>query len=128
MPTQPRFPEAVLAAARKGLVIGLRAGAQPHRFIAVWAVVVENRIFIRSWSLKPDGWTHAFRAHPHGVIQVAGQEYPVRAVRTRSERLKDAVSQAYREKYHTPASRQYVRDLARPKSRATTTELAPLAG
>jgi len=126
MPSPPRFPPDVLAAVQKSLVIGLRAGTQPHRFIAVWVVVVENRLFIRSWSLRPDGWTHASRAKPHGTIQVAGREYPVRAIRTRSDRLKDAVSRAYREKYHTPASRQYVRDLARPKSRATTTELAPV--
>jgi len=122
MPTPPRFPPDVLAAARKALVIGLRAGTRPHRFIAVWVVVVENRLFIRSWSLELDGWTHAFRAAPRGTIQVGGREYPVRAIRTRSERLKDLVSQAYREKYHTPASRQYVRDM----SRATTTELAPV--
>jgi len=126
MPSPPRFPPEVLAAARKDLVIGLRAGTQPHRFIAVWAVVVEGRLFIRSWSLKPDGWTHAFRADPRGTVQVAGREYPVRAIRTRSDRLKDLVSRAYREKYHTPASRQYVREMSSPKSRATTTEVAPL--
>jgi len=42
-----------------------------------------------------------------------------------SERLKDAVDRAYREKYHTPASLEYVRDLNGAKSRATTTELVP---
>jgi hypothetical protein len=44
-------------------------------------------------------------------------------VRTRSERLKDAVSRAYVEKYNTPGSIKYARDLGRAKSRATTTEL-----
>jgi hypothetical protein len=90
--------------------------------------VVENRIFIRSWSLKPNSWVHVFRAEPRGVIQVAGREFPVRAIHTRSDRLKDLVSKAYKEKYHTPGSLKYVRDLARSRSRATTTELAPLLG
>lgn len=128
MPSHHPFPPAVLAAVRKGLVIGLRAGTQPHRFIAVWAVVVENRIFIRSWSLKPNSWFHVFRAEPRGTIQVDGRDHPVRAIRTRSDRLKDAVSRAYRDKYHTPASAPFVRDLSRPKSRATTIELAPRSG
>jgi hypothetical protein len=50
----------------------------------------------------------------------------IHAVRIRSERLKDAISQAYLQKYHTPGSIKYARDLGRAKSRATTTELAPL--
>jgi hypothetical protein len=55
------------------------------------------------------------------------REISVRAVRTRSERLKDAVSRAYVEKYNTPGSIKYARDLGRAKSRATTTELVPFS-
>jgi hypothetical protein len=120
-----RFPAEVLAALRKDKIIGLRAGREPHRFIGLWVVVVENRAFVRSWAVSDRSWRHAFLKDPHGVIQAAGREIVVRAVRTRSERLKDLVSRAYREKYHTPGSIQFVRDMARPKSRATTTELVP---
>jgi len=49
----------------------------------------------------------------------------VRAVQTRSLRLKDAVDRAYLEKYHTPGSLKFARDLGRKKSRETTTELVP---
>jgi hypothetical protein len=59
-------------------------------------------------------------------VQVVGRELPVRAVRTRSERLKAAVDRAYLEKYNTPASIKYARDLGRAKSRDTTTELVPV--
>jgi hypothetical protein len=63
---------------------------------------------------------------PEGVIVVGGgRPIPVRAVRTRSERLKDAVSRAYLEKYDTPGSVKYARDLGRKKSRETTAELVP---
>jgi hypothetical protein len=88
--------------------------------------VVERRVFIRSWSIKPDGWYPAICAEPRGAIQVARRRYAVRAVQTRSERLKDAIDRAYLEKYHMPGSLKYARDLNRPKSRATTTELVPL--
>jgi hypothetical protein len=49
----------------------------------------------------------------------------VRAVRTRSERLKDSIDQARLEKYHTPGSIRFARDPGSEKSRATTTELVP---
>jgi hypothetical protein len=120
------FPEDILTVIRDGKIIGLRAGTQSHHFIGIWAVVVEGRVFIRSWSLKPRSWYRTFLEEPRGAIEVAGREIPVRAVRTRSERLKDAIDRAYLEKYHTPGSIKYARDLGRAKSRATTTELVPL--
>jgi hypothetical protein len=121
-----RFPDDILAAIRDGKILGLRAGTQPHRFIGIWAVVVEGRVFVRSWSLKPRSWYRTFLEEPRGTINVAGREIAVRAVRTRSERLKEAIDRAYLEKYHTKGSIQYARDLGGEKSRATTTELVPL--
>jgi hypothetical protein len=122
-----RFPDEVLAAIRDGKILGIRAGTQPHRFIGIWAVVVDGRVFVRSWSLKPRSWYRTFLEEPHGAVQVAGREISVRAVRTRSERLKGAVDRAYLQKYNTPGSAKYARDLGRAKSRATTTELVPLS-
>ena len=121
-----RFTAKTIQALRNGQILGIRAGTGAHRIIGIWMVVVENRLFVRSWSLKPDGWFRTFEREPRGIITVdGGREIPVRAVITRSERLKDAVSRAYLEKYSTPGALKYSRDLARAKSRATTTELIP---
>lgn len=133
MKTKRRFSDEVLTTIRDSHLIGLRAGTQPHRFIGVWAVVVENRVFVRSWGHKPNSWHRVLLAEPRGAIQVGvglksapTRELKVRAVQTRSERLKDAVDRAYLAKYTTPGSIKYARDLGRAKSRATTTELVPL--
>jgi len=107
-------------------MMGLRAGTQPHRFIHVWPVVVEGRVFVRSWSLKPRSWYRTFLLEPRGAIQVGGCELAVRAVRTRSERLKKAIDRAYLARYDSPGSLKFARDLGRARSRATTTELVPL--
>jgi hypothetical protein len=126
MNTKQRFPADILAMISHDKIIGLRAGTQPHRIIGIWVVVVEGRVFIRSWSLKPRSWYRTFLEEPRGVIQVKDQEIPVWAVQTRSDRLKDAIDRAYLEKYHTPGSIKYAQDLGSAKSRATTTELVPL--
>lgn len=125
MKASRRFPKEVVTAIRDGKILGIRAGTKPHRIIGIWAVVVENRVFVRSWSLKERSWYRAFLEEPVGVIEVDGREIPVRAVFTRSERLKTAVDRAYREKYNTPGSLHYVRGFARKKRRDTTTELVP---
>jgi hypothetical protein len=125
MKEKKRFEPAVVNSIRDGKILGVRAGTKPHRFIGIWAVVVERRVFVRSWSLKPRSWYRTFLEEPRGAINVDGREIPVRAIQTRSERLKKAVDHAYLEKYNTPGSIKYARDLGRAKSRATTTELVP---
>ncbi len=120
-----RFPPDVVSALRTGKILGLRAGAGAHRFIGLWVVVVEGRVFVRSWSRRADGWHAALRHSPCGTLHVGDRVVPFRAVFTRSDRVKDAVSRAYREKYGTPAGLRYVRDLNRAACRATTTELTP---
>jgi len=120
----PRFPADVVAALRDGKGLKIRAGTT-HRFIGIWVVVVESRVFVRSWSVKTRGWYRAFLTDPRGFIQVSHHTIPVRAVRTRSGRLRDAVDRAYLEKYATPGALKYAKDLGSPKSRATTIELRP---
>ncbi|MGH2568962.1 MAG: DUF2255 family protein [Bacteroidota bacterium] len=124
---RPRFPKAILSAIRDSMVIGIRAGTKPHRIIGTWAVVVENRVFVRSWSLKPRSWYRAFLEEPRGVITVKSRTIAVRAIQTRSERLKDAVDSAYKEKYNTPGSLMFVRGFRLKKRRDTTTELVPFS-
>jgi hypothetical protein len=121
-----RFPKAIVAAIRDGKILGIRAGTQTHRIIGIWAVVVEGRVFVRSWSLKPRSWYRTFLEEPRGVIEVEGRQIPVRPVFTRSERLKTAVDRAYREKFPTPGSRHFVEGFKEKKRRDTTTELVPL--
>jgi hypothetical protein len=116
----------ILASLREEKILRIRAGTAPHRVIGIWMVVVGGRLFVRSWSLKPRSWYRTFLEVPRGVIVVGSRTIPVRAIRTRSETLKDAVDQAYLEKYSTPGSLKYAKDLGRAKSRATTTELVPL--
>jgi len=121
-----RFSKSVVAAIRDAKILGIRAGTEPHRIIGIWAVVVEGRVFVRSYSLKPRSWWRTFREEPRGVIEVNGRLIKVRPVFTRSERLKKAVDRAYREKYNTPGSLIFVKGFRLKKRRDTTTELVPL--
>ena len=122
-----RFPDDLLIIIRKDKILGIRAGSESaHRVIGIWAAVVERRVFVRSWSMKPRSWWRTFLEDPFGSVFIGEQEIAVRTVQTRSERLKDLVSQAYKEKYNTPGSVQFVKDMSRRNSRDTTTELIPL--
>jgi hypothetical protein len=126
MKTRRRFSKPVVAAMTKDKILGVRAGSGDHRFIGVWMVVVDGRMFIRSWGLKRRGWYTAFCEDPTGTIQAAGRELRVRAITSVPEKTKAAVDAAYAEKYNTPGAVKYVRGFKRSKKRRdTTTELVP---
>jgi hypothetical protein len=105
-------------------MLGIRAGHE-HRFTWVWVVVIEDRVFIRSWNDKPTGWFRAFEDQPVGAIKIADREVAIRARKARGTRLMAAIERAYGEKYTTPASLRYVRGFKTPRRRRATIEVTP---
>jgi len=109
--------------ARDSWSVAIRIGSKPHRFIRIWTVVVDGRIYARSWSLSPGGWYRTLTAEKHGVLQAGKATAPFRSVRARGETLLSAIDRAYHEKYPRPGEVRYVNDMCRPESRASTVEL-----
>jgi hypothetical protein len=125
MTTPRRFSRATLAALDGAKILGVRAGTE-HKYTGVWPVVVEGRVFARSWSDKPTGWYRAFLAQPRGRIRFGdGVERAVRAIPTRSARLRDEVSAAFARKYDTKASKKWVDGFALPDRASHTIEFVP---
>jgi hypothetical protein len=119
-----RFSRAVVAAIDAASIMGIKAGTG-HRFIGVWPVVVDGRVYARSWGVSPDGWFHAFLEERSGTIQVGDRELRVRAVRARGERIRDKVEDAYARKYATRASQKWVRGFRTLRRRDATIEFVP---
>jgi hypothetical protein len=124
MPKDAKFADDIVEAARNAKILGVRAGTE-HRYTGVWVVVVEDRIFVRSWNDKPTGWFRAFQNEPSGTIQIGKLEIPVRAKSVRSARIRDAVTVAFGEKYNTKGSQKWVEGFAEPARLLTTLEFVP---
>jgi hypothetical protein len=124
MSKETSFSAAVVKALQDAKIIGVRAGTE-HRYTGVWVVVVDDRIFARSWSDKPTGWFRAFKKEPRGTIQLGEREIHVRGKPVRSARLRDAVTAAFAEKYNTKGSRKWVEGFAEPARVITTLEFVP---
>lgn len=124
MPTLSRFSSRHAAAIEATKYLYIRAGAE-HRFIFIWAVVVDGRVLVRSWNDKSRGWYRAFLAEKRGAIRLNDKEIPVRARPVRSTKLVRAMDVAYAEKYTTKANLKYVKGFATAKRRSATLELLP---
>ena len=104
--------------------MGVRAGTE-HKYTGVWVVVVEDRVFARSWSDKPTGWFQAFRKQRSGMVQVGDLEVSVIGKSVRSARISDAVTAAFGEKYPTKGSQKWVEGFAERGRVANTIEFVP---
>ena len=124
MPKDAAFADDIIEAIRNAKILGVRAGTE-HRYTGVWVVVVDGRVFVRSWNDKPTGWFRAFRKQPTGAIQAGGLEIPVRARPVRGARIRDAVTAALGEKYNTKASGKWVEEFAEPARALATLEFVP---
>jgi hypothetical protein len=117
------LPRGIVAAIDATKYLGVRAGRRSgHRFIAIWPVVIDGRVFGRSWTIEPDGWFRTFLDDPLGAIQVGSRVIRVRARRVRSARILDAIERAYAAKYPTPGARKFVRGFRTARRRAATVE------
>lgn len=127
--SKARFPDSVIEKIHKDKILGIRAGKNStHRIIGVWVVVVDGRVFVRSYEAKAGGWWQTLVRDPYGQMHLYQRKrgIKVRAVPVKSETLKEKVSAAYRKKYNTPGSAHYVKDMSRSPSKDTTTELVAL--
>jgi hypothetical protein len=125
MPKADTFDGDIVEKFRKAKILGVRAGTE-HRFTGVWVVVVDDRVFVRSWNDKRTGWFQAFRKEPRGTVQVGELELAVRGKVVRGARLRDAVTAAYGEKYPTKGSRKWVEGFADPARAVNTLEFLPV--
>lgn len=121
MSKESKLNKTAIETLRTAKIIGVRAGNE-HRYTGVWVVVVEGRVFARSWNDKPTGWFQAFKSEPKGTIQVGELEISVRGKPVRSARLRDAVTEAYAEKYNTKGSQKWVEGFAEGHRLLTTME------
>ena len=124
MPKNDRFDSEIVEAFRKAKIMGVRAGTE-HKYTGVWVVVVDERVFARSWSDKLSGWFQAFRKQRSGMVQIGDLEVSVRGKAVRSARIRDAVTAAFGEKYPTKGSRKWVEGFAEPARVANTIEFVP---
>ena len=119
-----RFSDTDLQELKKAKILGVRSGMH-HRYTGVWPVIVDDRLFVRSWNDKPTGWYRAFLNRPEGTIEVGKRDVAVVARPVEDDATRDAVTAAFAEKYNTKGSLKWVTGFAEPERARNTLELTP---
>ncbi|TZF98476.1 DUF2255 family protein (plasmid) [Chryseobacterium panacisoli] len=108
-------------------IIGIKAGFQRSDFLEIWMIVVQDRIFARSWGLAEKSWYNTFLENPEGEIQCGKIIYPIKAAIPEDlNDITEEINQAYLAKYNTGHNIPYSRGIIQEKHVAKTMEFVIL--
>lgn len=104
-------------------LIGIKAGANRSTFLEIWMVVVDNRIFARSWGLAEKSWYNSFLQDPQGQIQCGNLIVNISAiVPTDDDELTEAINNAYLTKYNSEHNIEYAKGIIKTEHIEKTLE------
>lgn len=108
---------------RENNLIGIKAGLQRPHFLSIWMVVVENRIFARSWGLAEKSWYNTFLENSEGQIECGSTIYKIEAlVPDDLNQITDEINKAYLEKYNFGDNSKYAIGIIEEKHIGKTME------
>jgi len=105
-----------------------RPGKDREKFTGIWMVVVEDRIFGRSYTLSERSWYTALASGEAGDIKCGKEIIPIKGAKPKDiKSITGAINKAYEKKYLVKASnKKWVDGLAEPERVARTMEFIPL--
>jgi len=123
-----KFSKAFLKCISETQITSVRAGKDREKFTGIWMVVVEDRIFARSYNLSERSWFTALSSGDTGDIKCGKEIIPVKGVKpTDIKQLTDAINKAYEKKYLVKTyNKKWVDGLAEPGRVARTMEFIPI--
>ncbi|MBK1896475.1 DUF2255 family protein [Chryseobacterium paridis] len=94
-------------------ITGIKAGLQRDTFLDIWMVVVNDRIFARSWGFAEKSWYNTFLKDSCGQIKCGDQIFSIKAcIPPDLNDLTFSINQAYLTKYST---KQYAKPITEQK-------------
>lgn len=109
-------------------LIGIKAGHDRETFLEIWMVVVDNRIFARSWGFAERSWYNQFLKNSLGEIQCGDEVFQIKAqIPEDEEKLRTKINEAYLEKYtKTEHNRKYATGIVKTEHAEKTMEFIVL--
>jgi len=102
--------------------VAIRTGKHPDSGVVVWAVVVDDAVFMRSARGARGRWYRDLADGDSATLEVGARRLAVRATRVDDPPTIERVSGEYRRKY---GSSPYLLSVLRPEVVATTLRLEP---
>jgi hypothetical protein len=89
-------------------LIGIKAGKDRATFLDIWMVIVDNRIFARSWGFAEKSWYNNFKVDNEGELKCGENILKIKAVIPADLiEISAKINNAYLAKYNFGANAKY---------------------
>jgi hypothetical protein len=104
-------------------LIGLKAGETRITFLEIWMVVINERIFARSWGFAEKSWYNTFLSDSNGQIKCGETVFNIKAIVPDDlSEISEKINNAYLEKYDNGSNSEYAQGIIRQKHIEKTME------
>jgi hypothetical protein len=107
-------------------LVEIKGGETREKFLPIWMIEVNGRVFSRSWSKSEKSWFSDFEATGVGevkftdkVVKLKGKKLP------KEDEIHDKINKAYLAKYNQPYNIKYAEGITQPEYRNYTMEFFP---
>jgi|SRR5215471_17117777 len=123
-----KFSKSFLKCVSETQITSMRAGRDREKFTGIWMVVVDDRIFGRSYYGAGRSWYTAFLGGNEGDIKCGKEIIPVKGVKPEDIKIiTTAINKAYEKKYLVKGyNKKWVDGLKEPERIARTMEFIPV--
>jgi hypothetical protein len=123
-----KFSKAFLKCINETQITSMRAGKDRTKFTGIWMVVVNGRLFGRSYYGANRSWYNAFLEGNEGDIKCGKEIIPIKGVKPADvSAITEAINKAYAKKYLIKAyNKKWVDGLCEPERVARTIEFIPM--
>ena len=109
-----KFPADFIEYLQNNSLVEIKGGLIRERFLEIWKVTYEGRVFARSWEKSKKSWFTAFLEEGTGQIKFGDQVISVKGIQVTDPALNRQVDAAYRAKYTQERNLFYVDGITQP--------------
>ena len=108
-------------------ICSVRAGKEREKFTGIWMVVVNDRVFARSYYLSELSWFTTFLKDGFGSIKCGNTIVEVQGIKPKDlVNIKDNIHEAYQSKYGLKAyNKKWIEGFIQPDRVERTMEFVP---
>ena len=97
-------------------LIEIKGGLEREKFIEIWMVNVDERIFARSWNKGKKSWFTEFQKSGVGQIKFGEKILNVFGEKIqKDDEINEKIDEAYLRKYIQPENLKYAKGIAQPE-------------
>lgn len=123
MNNKNKFPEDFYKFLAENTLTEIKGGTKRDKFLKIWIVNVDGRIFARTWSKSPRSWFPTLLEEGVGEIRYDDKVIKISAIRNNDPETNKLVDKAYLERYTQPENIKYAVGITQKEYWEYTVEL-----